>query len=333
MRSRMRRGVGPLCVGIAALALAGCERFPWESGGGSSAKPAASAPESAGPPPVPFVPEQETVAKVNQTPVSTTDVELALSELKRLMQAYQQTWEPLPVDDTPDRLDLPDVVNNLVDSELRTQDLLARGLSADAKRRWTYVQRSFYSQEWDRWQRERALPADEEVHQFYEQNKAGFSEPERIRASQVVMDTLAEAEAVRSQAVQGAVFSQLARERSVGAGKEQGGDIGWHLRAVDKERLRLMGQPSPEQVFFPQLEPVAFALEVNQVSQPVKGPDGRYYVIQLQERKSARQQTELEVRDAIKELLTLQQVQRQLEQLRQKAQVERFGERLNAVKQ
>ena len=320
---------------VAVVATAGCEKWPWETKPASSPQKAdasSQSPASQSPASV-FVPDQEVVAKVNQAQISTTDVELATLELKRLVQAYQQNWQPLPAEDIPDKLDLYDVMNSLVDSELKTQDLRARGLSAEAKRRLAYVQRDFYAREWERWQRERALPAEEAIHQFYEQNKAGFTDPERIRVRQVVTGTLAEAEAARSQAIQGAVFAQVARERSIGAGKEQGGDVGWHLRAVDKERLRLLGKAPTEQVFFPQLEPVAFALEVSQVSQPVKGPDGHYYVIQLEERKSAKQQTELEVHDAIKELLTMQNLQRQLEQLRKNTPVNRFPEHLKDVKQ
>ena len=331
----MRRASLLSLVSLAVLVVVttGCERWPWESKPASGQQPAGqSSPSPASPAPL-FVPDQDVVAKVNQVSISTTDVELATLELKRLIQAYQQTWQPLPAENIPDQADLSDVMNSVVDSELKAQDLQARGLTTEAKRRLAYVQRSVSAQEWDRWQRERAAPTEEEIHQFYEQNKSGFTEPERLRVRQVVTATLAEAEAVRSQAVQGVPFAQVAREKSVGAGKDQGGDIGWHLRAVDKERLQLIGASPTEQAFFPQLEPVAFALEVNQVSQPVKGPDGRYYIIQVDERKPARQQTELEVHDAIKEFLTVQNLQRQLEQLRQKAQVTRFTERLKNVKQ
>ena len=158
-------------------------------------------------------------------------------------------------------------------------------------------------------------------------------DPERISVRQIVSRTMADAEAARARAVAGEVFASLARELSVGAGKEQGGDISWHLRALDKQRLTMMGTNPTEEVFFPQLEPVAFALEKGQVSQPVKGPDAQFYVIQLDDRKAAKQQSELDVHDAIKDLLTVQNMQQKLEQLREKAKIERFAERLQAVKQ
>jgi len=325
-------------LGAVALAAAGCEQAPW------GAKPKGQTVGQAAPTPLdqPQIPEHELVARVNQTALSAADVELATSEirqsweLRQLVEDGNQPWQALPAEERPDALDLTDILANLVEAELKAQDARARGLDAKLpfKRRLAYLQRSLYAQEWDRWQLERATPTEEAIHQFYEQNKAGFVEPERIRARQLVTETLAQAEAARAQAVAGAVFAQLAREQSVGAGKEQGGDIGWHLRALDLERLRLMsGQTPAESVFFPQLEPVAFALEVGEVSQPLKGPDSRYYVLLLEERKPSRQLTELETHDLIKDALTLQQIQQRLRELETPAKIERFPERLSQVKQ
>lgn len=331
-----------LAITLVILFGAGCERWPWESATESAPATSQGSPTSAatssGPsqPAGVVMPDQERVAMVNQTAISTTDIELATLELKRFVQASGQGWTPLPAQDLPDQLDLGDVMRNLEESELKAQDARARGLDrkTEIRRRFAYLERGFYAQEWDRWQREQAAPTEEAVHQFYEQNKVGFLDPERIRVRQIVTETREQAEAIRSRVVQGEGFAQLAREVSVGAGKEQGGDIGWHLRAIDKERLRLIGATPTEELFFPQLEPVAFALEEQgQVSQPVKGPDGRSFVVQLEERKPARQQTELEVHDTIKELLTLQRMQQHLEELRGKAKVEEFPERLSEVQQ
>ena len=332
---RSRLAVGLLGI-IVSLGVVGCERWPWESKtkavptpGASTEKPTAQIPGPAS------VAPQDRVAVVNHADISTADVELATKELQQFVQSVGQTWKPLSTQDLPDALDLHDVMNNLVDGELKAQDARARGLdqSTDMRQRLTYLLRGFYAQEWDRWQRERAAPTEEGIHKFYEQNKAAFVEPERVRARQIVIKTLAEAEAVRARAIQGETFAQLAAEMSVGPGKEKGGDIGWHLKAVDKERLTLMGAQPTETVFFPQLEPVAFALEKSQVSQPVKGPDGQFYLVLLDERKPSRQESELEVHDPIKELLTAQNLQKQLEQLREKAQIERSAEHLDGVKQ
>lgn len=320
---------------LVIVAAAGCEQMSKPSKKPSAASSQGEASGPAASVGTMVVPTQELVAKVNQAPLSTTDVELATLELRRFVEATNQTWQPLPAQEDPNALDLTDVMNNLLETEMRAQDAKARGLDnkSEVRRRLAYLQRGFFAQEWDRWQRERATPTEEEIHQFYEQNKPGFTDPERLRIRLIVTETLSEAEAIRSKAVAGEDFGSLARSFSVGAEREQGGDVGWYLRTLDRDRLQFMGQRPEENVLFPQLEPIAFSLESGQVSQPVKGPDNRYYVVKLEERKAARQQTELEVHDAIKELLTLQTMQRQLDELRKKAQVERFPERLQDVKQ
>ena len=106
---------------VIGLSAAGCERWPWESQA-DSAPPAAQVPQPP-PPGTVNVPPQERVAVVNQVPVSTADMELAVTELKQFVQAYQQKWEPLSAEDKPDALDLHDVMNNVVDAELKAQDV------------------------------------------------------------------------------------------------------------------------------------------------------------------------------------------------------------------
>lgn len=319
-----------LAAGV-ALAGSGCDRKP------EAASPKASTAGSkmTQPSTAPYVSDQDLVARVNGAAISTTDVEVATQELKRLVQAYQQKWETLPAEAIEGKLDLTDVVESLRDSELKAQDAKTRGLDTktDTRRRFAYLQRSFFAQEWDRWQRERAKPTEEQVHAFYEQNKAGFIEPERIRVRQIVTESQGEAESVRTKAVAGADFTQLARDFSTGAGREEGGDIGWHVREVFMRILTTMGRAQGEKTFFEQLEPVAFALETGQVSMPVKGPDNKYYIVKLEERIPQKQRAELEVRDDITEMLTLQKIQETMKELRDKATTQTFPERLTNVKQ
>ena len=332
----VRRVIWGAALGMAMGAIAGCEQMPWQPK--SPAHNSASSPDAAANP-LAAVPPHEVVAKINTGAVSITDLELAVAELRRFVEASDKTWKPLPAQENADELDLYDVLQNLEETELKAQDARARGLDMkpEVSRRLGYLQRGFYAQEWERWERDRAVPTEEQIHQFYEQNKAGFTVPERIHVRQIVTDTLSQAEAIRSQVVQGegAEFSRIAQEQSIGPGRDRGGDIGWYMRAVDLERQRLLGASPTESAFFPQLEPVAFALEVRQASQPVKGPDGKYVVLELVERTSSRQQTELEVRDAIKDLLTIQTMQQRIAELRAaaKGKIEEFRDRLQAVKQ
>ncbi len=328
--------IGALFLAIAmSVTGAGCKfRLPWESQE-TPAPQAAAATASKQPEPRIQVPETKRLANVNQQPITLTDLETAIQELKQLSKAYNQEWKTLSSDDDPNALDLNDILNNLVILELKAQDAQARGLDRkqDVQQRWAYLQRNFLAQEWDRSKQDTVAPSDDEIQKTYEQYKLGFLDPERIEVRQIVTASLADAEGVRARAVQGAVFQQLAAEVSLGEGKERGGDAGWYLREIDKNRLSAMGMSPTENVFFPQLEPVAFALEKDQISQPVKGPDGRYYVLQLVERKPARQRTEVEVHDQIKASLAVQKVQEQIELLKKKADIKTFPDRLSTVEQ
>jgi len=314
----------------------GCDRLPWQSS--SESTPAGRETTDEQPAStLPMVPPHEQVATVNRAVITLTDMELAVQELKRLVQAAGQTWETLPAEERDDQLDLVDVLENLIDAELKAQDVRARGWDrkTDLQRNLAYLQRGFLAQEWERRQRETATPTEEQIHQFYETNKAAFVDPERIRVRVVVTKDADLAEAVRSQAVAGIPFDQLARERSIAASKDAGGDIGWVVRALDLERLRLLGElAQDDKAFFQQLEPLAFALEVGQVSQPVKGPDG-YYLVKLEERQAARQRTELEVRDAIRVALTVEKMREALAQLRKQhePQIQQSLERLKDIVQ
>ena len=320
---------------VAVVIGSGCERMPWESHTTPSAQSKPQASQASSVSAASLTPANEQIAVVNQQPLSIHDVELAIQEIKQLTQLYGGTWTPLSTQDLPNAFDLHDLTNNVIDAELKAQDAKARGLDrkTEVQRRLTYLDRNFYAKEWDRIQQEQAKPTEAEIHEFYEKYKAGFVDPERIHIRQIAVNTLSEAEAVRSRVVQGTPFAQVAIESSVGPGKEQGGDVGWFLHQADKDRLIQMGQTPTEGVLFAQLDSVAFTLEPSQISQPVKGPDGRYYLVQLEERKPSRQQAELEVHDAIRDALTLQHVQEQLQQLRSKAKIEEFQDRVGLVEQ
>ena len=65
----------------------------------------------------------------------------------------------------------------------------------------------------------------------------------------------------------------------------------------------------------------------------MKGPDNRFHVFQLVERKAERQRPLTEVWDQIKNYLIVQKLQGALEDLRTQAKIERFPERLQSVTQ
>lgn len=230
------------------------------------------------------------------------------------------------------------LLDELIKEELVVQDAIALGLERDptVKRRLEETKRLVLLDALTRRQTESIVVENQEVEDYYNRFQAAFKEPERIRVRQIVTRTLQEAEAIRATTFQGGDFAQLAREQSIGAGREQGGDVGWYLRQLDLQLLQSMGgQEAEAKTFFEQLEPVAFALqEVGQISQPVKGPEG-YYLVKLEERQATKPKPLSEVWNQIHDGLLIQKrqqsLQDQLDRLWKKAQVELNEQRLESL--
>lgn len=126
--------------------------------------------------------------------------------------------------------------------------------------------------------------SDEEVKKYYDERKDQFNEPEQVRASHVLVQVDPKAtqetkdaakkkiEDVLAQAQAGKDFAELAKQYSDCPSKEQGGDLGFFKRGD-------MVKP---------FEDAAFALNVGELSGVVETQFG-FHVIQLAEKKSARE--------------------------------------------
>lgn len=79
---------------------------------------------------------------------------------------------------------------------------------------------------------------DEEVKNFFDENKASFDSPEQVRASQILVGTKEEAETVRKQLNEGADFAQLAQEKSLDPqSKDSGGDLNFFAKGQMEKPL------------------------------------------------------------------------------------------------
>jgi parvulin-like peptidyl-prolyl isomerase len=67
----------------------------------------------------------------------------------------------------------------------------------------------------------------EEVDEYYYAHATEFDLPPRVWARQIVVETQAQAEALKARLNKGENFKELARQYSRGPEKEQGGDLGW----------------------------------------------------------------------------------------------------------
>jgi len=75
---------------------------------------------------------------------------------------------------------------------------------------------------------QKAEPTDEQLQEYYNKNKDTFATtPEQVKASQIVLSTKEEAQAVLKQLKEGADFATLAKEKSIDTTtKDNGGDLG-----------------------------------------------------------------------------------------------------------
>jgi peptidyl-prolyl cis-trans isomerase D len=138
-------------------------------------------------------------------------------------------------------------------------------------------------------------PSDADVQAYYDNNLDRYTEEVDLRVSHILLRTQdaelaevqAQAESIAAEARNGADFAELARRYSEDEGtREAGGDLGRITR----------GQMVPE------FEGAAFALEQDEVSDPVTSMFG-VHVIKATEKTGGATQTLDDVRDSIVDML------------------------------
>ena len=146
---------------------------------------------------------------------------------------------------------------------------------------------------------------EEETKKVYEDNPQRFKEAEQVKASHIIIrvkpsddeKTKAEArqkiEAVQKKVKAGEDFAALAREYSDGPSGANGGELGFFQR----------GQ------MVPAFEDVAFAMEVNQVSDIVETRFG-YHLIKVYDKKPERIPEYEEVKEKISQQLRKQKIEK-----------------------
>ena len=143
----------------------------------------------------------------------------------------------------------------------------------------------------------RVAVTEDQIRRHFDEHVAEYTEPEQVRASQIVVKGLDEAKKLQQALWAGKKFPDLARRYSLGPEARVGGDLGFFPRGV---------MP-------PQFDEVLFKLPAGQVSDVVSTDYG-FHLFKVMEKKAARKRELAEVRAQIEKHL--------LGELREKAQKE-----------
>lgn len=150
---------------------------------------------------------------------------------------------------------------------------------------------------------------EEEVLDYYEQNKDSFTEKEQVHLYNILLETEEEAQNVLEQLKAGEDFSEIAMEKSSGPSAAQGGDLDYVAKGT----------------IIPEIEEVIFALELEELSEVVKTDFG-FHILKITEKKPETVKTLEEVREEIVQTL-LPEKQKEafdnlLEELKSKVEIE-----------
>jgi len=131
---------------------------------------------------------------------------------------------------------------------------------------------------------------DEELLEYYNENKESFLEPEQVHARHILVETEEEANNLLLQLKEGLTdFAELAKEKSIGPSAPNGGDLGFFAR----------GQMVKE------FEEAAFSLEPGKISGVVQTQFG-YHIIKCEEKKEEYSPTFEEAKEKISNTLKSQ---------------------------
>ncbi|MEJ2427914.1 MAG: peptidylprolyl isomerase [Deltaproteobacteria bacterium] len=164
---------------------------------------------------------------------------------------------------------------------------------------------------------------DNEIRAFYDNNPEAFKQPERVKASHILIKVDPKAEAsqkaeakkkidlVEAKLKKGEDFGALAKEYSEGPSGPKGGDLGYFTRGQ-------MAKP---------FEDAAFALKPGEVSGVVETRFG-YHLIKVTDEKPEIMMSYDDVKERLEQFLKQRKMQEEInvyvKRLEEKAKIERF---------
>ncbi len=151
--------------------------------------------------------------------------------------------------------------------------------------------------------RNNMLVSDGEVKDYFDRNKAGYVEPEKVKISRIVLKTKADANKALARAKAGEDFGTLAELLTIDKpGKDKKGSIGW----VRKGGF-IQGIGTDEAY-----ENLAFSLGKGEIGGPIEMPDG-WHVVKADDKREYREIPLEEVAETIENQLLTERRQERID--------------------
>jgi len=224
---------------------------------------------------------------------------------------FNQIWEEVP-EDYKLQLDKSMVLDQMISEKLLIQEAKNMGLEEDndvLEQIKKMAEQILVQALIEREILDKIKVNDEEVLEYYEQNKDSFTEKEQVHLYNILLETEKEAQDVLERLKAGKDFSEIAIEKSTGPSAVQGGDLGYLSKGT----------------IIPEIEDVVFVLEFEKLSEIIKTDFG-FHILKITDKKPETVKTLEEVKEGIIEIL-LPTKQREafenlLEELKGKTEIE-----------
>ena len=224
---------------------------------------------------------------------------------------FTQIWEEVP-EDYKLQLDKSLVLDQIISEKLLIQEAENMGLKEDSdvlEQIKKMTEQILVQVLIEREILDKIKVDDEEVLEYYEQNKDSFTEKEQVHLYNILLETEKEAQDVLEQLKAGGDFNGIAIEKSTGPSATQGGDLGYLTKGT----------------IIPEIEEVVFALELEELSKVIKTDFG-FHILKITEKKPETVRTPEEVKEEIiQTLLPTKQkeaFENLLEELKSKSEIE-----------
>ncbi len=257
----------------------------------------------------------ETDPEVTETTLPPETILASFDGQTITLGEFNQLWEDIP-EEYKLQLNKSMVLDQMISEKLLIQEAKNMGLEEDEKVIEQIIEQIRKITEQilvqtliEREILDKVKVNDEEVLEYYEQNKDSFTEKEQVHLYNILLETEEEAQDILEQLKAGEDFSEIAIEKSTGPSAAQGGDLGYLTKGT----------------IVPEIEDVVFALELEVLSEVVKTDFG-FHILKITEKKPETVKALEEVKeDIVQTLLPTKQkeaFENLLEKLKGKVEIE-----------